>query len=150
MQAPMMRAALQSGYGSTDVFRIGSTLRPTPGPGEVLVKVHAAGLDRGTWHLMTGRPYLMRLMGFGFSAPKEPVPGLDLAGTVVEIGAGVTRFRLGDEVFGIGRGSFAEFARPRGQARAQAGLADVRASGRARGLRWHRDPGGRRRRHKAR
>jgi NADPH:quinone reductase-like Zn-dependent oxidoreductase len=108
-----MRAILQSGYGTTDVLRVDTTARPSPGPGEVLVKVEAAGLDRGTWHLMTGRPYLMRLMGFGFSAPKEPVPGLDLAGTVVEVGAGVTRFRVGDEVFGIGRGSFAELARAR-------------------------------------
>ncbi len=108
-----MQALLQSGYGSTDVFRVDTTERPSPGPGEVLVKVEAAGIDRGTWHMMTGRPYLMRLMGFGFSAPKEPIAGLDLAGTVVELGEGVTRFRVGDEVFGIGRGSFAELARAR-------------------------------------
>jgi NADPH:quinone reductase-like Zn-dependent oxidoreductase len=107
-QAVSMRAVLQSGYGSTDVFRIATTARPTPGAGEVLVRVAAAGLDRGTWHLMTGRPYLMRIMGFGFRAPKAPVPGLDLAGTVVEVGPGVTRFRVGDDVFGIGRGTFAE------------------------------------------
>ncbi|MGE0400219.1 MAG: NAD(P)-dependent alcohol dehydrogenase [Kofleriaceae bacterium] len=108
-----MQALLQTGYGSTDVFRVDTTPRPSPGPGEVLVKVEAAGIDRGTWHLMTGRPYLMRLMGFGFSAPKEPVAGLDLSGTVVEVGEGVTRFRVGDEVLGIGRGSFAELARAR-------------------------------------
>src|SRR5688572_27758839 len=97
-----MQAVLQSGYGSTDVLRVGETVRPKPEPGEVLVRVHAAGLDRGTWHLMTGRPYLMRIMGFGFSAPKNPICGLDLAGTVVEVGEGVTRFRAGDAVFGIG------------------------------------------------
>jgi NADPH:quinone reductase-like Zn-dependent oxidoreductase len=108
--AAHMQALLQSGYGSTDVFRLGTAARPKPGPQEVLVQVQAAGLDRGTWHLMTGRPYLMRLMGFGFWAPKQPVPGLDLAGTVVEVGEGVTRFRVGDEVFGIGRGAFAELA----------------------------------------
>jgi NADPH:quinone reductase-like Zn-dependent oxidoreductase len=113
VHAASMRAVLQSGYGTTDVFRIGTTARPNPGPGEVLVRVAAAGLDRGTWHLMTGRPYLMRIMGFGFRAPKEPVPGLDLAGTVVEVGPGVTRFRVGDEVFGIGRGTFAELTRAR-------------------------------------
>jgi NADPH:quinone reductase-like Zn-dependent oxidoreductase len=62
---------------------------------------------------MTGRPYLMRIMGFGFSGPKDPVPGLDLAGTVVEVGPGVTRFSVGDEVFGVGRGSYAELARAR-------------------------------------
>lgn len=106
-----MRALLQSGYGSTDVLRVDTATRPSPAPGEVIVKVATAGLDRGTWHLMTGRPYLMRLMGFGFFAPKEPIAGLDLAGTVVAVGAGVTRFRVGDEVFGIGRGSFAELAR---------------------------------------
>src|SRR5688500_16926541 len=106
----MMQAILQSAYGSTDVLPVRSTERATPSKGEVLVHVHAAGLDRGTWHLMTGRPYLMRIMGFGFSAPKDPVPGLDLAGTVVEVGPGVTRFRVGDEVFGIGRGSFADYA----------------------------------------
>lgn len=108
--AEPMQAILQSGYGTTDVMRLGSTARPTPGDGEVLVHVHAAGIDRGTWHLMTGRPYLMRVMGFGFRAPKQPVAGLDLAGTVVALGSGVTRLRVGDRVFGIGRGSFAEYA----------------------------------------
>ncbi len=108
-----MKALLQSGYGHTEVFRLGTIPRPSPGPGEVLVKVEAAGIDRGTWHLMTGRPYLMRLMGFGLFAPKEPVAGLDLAGTVVEVGEGVERFHVGDDVLGIGRGSFAEFARAR-------------------------------------
>ena len=73
----------------------------------------AAGLDRGTWHLMTGRPYLMRVMGFGFRRPKNPVAGVDVAGTVVAVGAAVTRFAVGDEVFGIGRGSFAEYAAAR-------------------------------------
>src|SRR5262245_49427638 len=106
-QRETMRAVLQSGYGSTEVLRLGTTDRPTPGQGEVLLKVHAAGLDRGTWHLMTGRPYLMRLMGFGFFAPKEPIGGRGLAGTVVEMGADVTRFRVGARVFGMGRGSFA-------------------------------------------
>ncbi len=106
----VMQALLQSGYGSTEVFSVGTAPRPKPAPSEVLVQVRAAGLDRGTWHLMTGRPYLMRIMGFGFWAPKSPVPGLDVAGTVVEVGANVTRWRVGDEVFGIGRGTFAEFA----------------------------------------
>jgi NADPH:quinone reductase-like Zn-dependent oxidoreductase len=67
---PPMRAVVQSGYGSSDVLRVGTLARPRAGAGEVLVQVRAAGLDRGTWHLMTGRPYLMRIMGFGFSAPK--------------------------------------------------------------------------------
>ena len=74
------------------------------------MRVHAAGLDRGTWHVMAGRPYLIRVMGFGLRAPKNRVPGLDVAGTVVAVGAGVTRFAIGDEVFGISRGTFAEYA----------------------------------------
>ena len=108
-----MNALLQYGYGSTEVLRLGVTERPSPRSGEVLVRVHAAGLDRGTWHLMTGRPYLMRIMGFGFKAPKNPVPGLDVAGTVVKVGPNVTRLRIGDAVYGIGQGSFAEYARAR-------------------------------------
>ncbi len=108
-----MRALLQSGYGSADVLRLGTAERPVPAAGEVVVKVHAAGIDRGTWHLMTGRPYLMRVMGFGFRGPNSPVPGLDLAGTVVEVGPGVSRFVVGDAVFGIGQGAFAEYARAR-------------------------------------
>ncbi len=108
--AEPMQAVLQSGYGTFDVLRLGTTARPTVGDGEVLVRVHAAGIDRGTWHLMTGRPYLMRVLGFGFRAPKQPVAGLDLAGTVVAVGPGVSRLRVGDRVFGIGKGSFAEYA----------------------------------------
>ena len=73
------------------------------------MKVEAAGLDRGTWHLMTGLPYLGRL-AFGLRRPKNPVPGRDLAGTVVAVGAAVTRFAVGDAVFGVGNGSFAEYA----------------------------------------
>lgn len=109
-RAEPMRALLQSGYGGTDVLRLGTTDTPTPAEGEVLVEVHAAAIDRGTWHMMTGRPYLMRIMGFGFRAPKQPIAGLDLGGTVVALGPGVTRFRVGDRVFGIGRGSFAQYA----------------------------------------
>jgi NADPH:quinone reductase-like Zn-dependent oxidoreductase len=108
-EAPSMHALLQFAYGGSEVLQLGTRTRPTPGAHEVLVKVHAAGIDRGTWHLMTGRPYLMRLMGFGFRAPKNPVAGLDLAGTVLEVGAKVTRFRAGDRVFGIGQGTFAEY-----------------------------------------
>ncbi len=105
-----MRALVQRAYGGPEVLRLGTIAAPTPGEREVLVRVHSAALDRGTWHFMTGRPYLMRLMGFGFRAPKQPVAGLDLAGTIVEVGPGVTRWRVGDVVFGIGRGSFAEYS----------------------------------------
>jgi NADPH:quinone reductase-like Zn-dependent oxidoreductase len=111
-RAPM-RAVLQSTYGSSDVLRVGTTARPRPSDDEVIVRVHAAGVARGDWHMMTGRPYLMRVMGFGFSAPKSPVAGMDVAGTVVEIGAKATRFAVGDEVFGVAHGAFAEYAAAR-------------------------------------
>jgi NADPH:quinone reductase-like Zn-dependent oxidoreductase len=104
-----MQAIVQARYGSADVLRLEETSRPAIGDDEVLVRVHAAGLDRGTWHLMAGQPYLIRITGYGVRAPKNPVPGLDVAGTVVAAGAGVTRFEVGDEVFGIGQGSFAEY-----------------------------------------
>jgi len=74
------------------------------------VQVHAAGVDRGVWHLMMGTPYLIRVLGFGFTRPKQPVPGLDLAGVAAAVGKDVTRFAVGDEVFGIGRATYAEYA----------------------------------------
>src|SRR6478736_1874119 len=108
-----MRAIVQDRYGSTEVLRSADIERPEIADGEVLLRVHAAGLDRGTWHLLTGKPYLMRLMGFGFRRPKNRVPGVDVAGTVVAVGSAVTRFAVGDEVFGMSRGSFAEYAAAR-------------------------------------
>lgn len=104
-----MRAIVQHGYGSADVLRVEQVPRPRPGDNEVLVRVCAASLSRGTWHLMSGKPYVMRL-GTGFRGPKKPAVGQDLAGTVVAIGASVTRFALGEDVFGVGSGSFAEYA----------------------------------------
>jgi NADPH:quinone reductase-like Zn-dependent oxidoreductase len=107
-----MRAIVQDGYGSADVLRSAQIARPAIGGAEVLLRVHAAGLDRGTWHLMAGRPYLVRL-AVGLRGPRNPVPGLDVAGTVVAVGPDVTRFSVGDEVFGFSRGSFAEYAAAR-------------------------------------
>ena len=104
-----MRAIVQDAYGSPDVFRLTRISTPDVADNQVLVRVHAAGLDRGTWHLMAGRPYLLRL-AFGFSRPKNPVPGLDFAGTVIAVGSAVTRFSPGEDVFGTGEGSFAEYA----------------------------------------
>ena len=112
-EAATMRAIVQDRYGSSDTWQLTDTDRPEIEPDEVLVRVHAAGLDRGTWHSMTGRPYLMRIMGFGLRAPKNRVPGLAVAGTVAAVGANVTRFAVGDEVFGVGRGAFAEYAAAR-------------------------------------
>jgi NADPH:quinone reductase-like Zn-dependent oxidoreductase len=108
-----MRAIVQERYGGTEALRLEHINRPEITADEVLVHVHAAGLDRGTWHNMAGRPYLMRVLGFGFRGPKNRVPGLDVAGTVVQVGHSVTRFAVGDEVFGISRGSFAEYAAAR-------------------------------------
>jgi NADPH:quinone reductase-like Zn-dependent oxidoreductase len=105
-----MNAVVQGRYGGPDRLRSERIDRPEPADGEILVRVQAAGLDRGTWHLMTGRPYLMRIAGLGFRGPKVGVPGRDLAGTIVAVGPGVTGFAVGDDVYGVGRGSFAEYA----------------------------------------
>ena len=109
----VMHAIVQDAYGSADVLRLAEIDTPDIAPNEALIKVHAAGMDRGTWHLMAGQPYLMRLIGFGLRRPKQRVPGRDVAGTVVAVGSKVTRFQPGDEVFGIARGSFAEYAAAR-------------------------------------
>jgi len=105
-----MRAVVQDRYGAVEDLHQERITRPEATRDEVLVRVHAAGLDRGTWHLMTGKPYLMRIAGLGFRGPKDRVPGRDLAGTVAAVGAEVTGFMVGDEVYGVGRGSFAEYA----------------------------------------
>src|SRR3954452_144378 len=84
--------------------------RPTPGACEVLVRVQASSVDRGTWHVMAGLPYPIRLAGFGLRRPKYANPGRNLAGTVDAVGDGETGFALGDAVFGIGTGTFAEYA----------------------------------------
>ena len=104
-----MQAIVQDAYGSADVLRLATIARPQVVDNDVLLQVHAAGLDRGTWHLMWGTPYLLRL-GFGLRRPRNPVPGRDVAGTVVAVGSAVTRFSVGDEVFGVAPGSFAEYA----------------------------------------
>jgi len=105
-----MNAVVQRSYGSAETLGHEEIPVPEAGPGEVLLEVHAAGVDRGVWHLMTGMPYLVRLAGFGVTKPKQPVPGLDMSGRVVAVGEGVERFREGDEVFGIAGGAYAEYA----------------------------------------
>lgn len=107
-----MRAIVQEAYGSADVLHMAQIPMPKIAKDEVLVRVRAAGLDRGTWHVTTGLPYALRL-AYGIRVPKNPVPGLDLAGTVAAAGAAVTRFAAGDRVFGVGKGPFAEFATAR-------------------------------------
>jgi NADPH:quinone reductase-like Zn-dependent oxidoreductase len=104
-----MRAIVQDNYGTADDWRQAQVPRPEPAANEVLIRVRAAGLDRGTWHLMTGKPYLLRL-GFGLRGPKHPIPGRDVAGTAEAVGHAVTKFTPGDEVYGTATGSLAEYA----------------------------------------
>ena len=104
-----MTAVVQRAYGDSEVLVTGRIAVPTPGAKEVLVRVQAAGLDRGVWHLMAGRPLLVRPFT-GLRRPRRQVPGLDLAGTVVAVGDRVTEFAVGDAVYGVGQGSCAEYA----------------------------------------
>ena len=107
-----MKAIVQDRYGSADVLEFSDIAQPVAQEGEVLIRVHAAGVDPGVWHLMTGLPYMIRL-GYGLRRPKTRVRGRDVAGRVEAVGRNVTQFKPGDEVFGICEGSFAEYASAR-------------------------------------
>jgi NADPH:quinone reductase-like Zn-dependent oxidoreductase len=104
-----VKAVVQDRYGDADVLVVRDIEEPVPADGEVLIRVRAAGVDPGAWHLMTGRPYLVRL-GFGLRAPKVKVRGREVAGTVQAVGQGVTQLGPGDDVYGTVEGSFAELA----------------------------------------
>jgi NADPH:quinone reductase-like Zn-dependent oxidoreductase len=104
-----MKAMVRDTYGSPDLLELRDIDLPECADDEVLVRVHAAGVGRDVWHVMTGLPYPIRLAGFGFRAPKNPVIGSDMAGVVEAVGKSVSRFQPGDEVFGIGKGSYAEY-----------------------------------------
>src|SRR4051812_6555979 len=106
-----MKAMVRYEYGSPDVLKLGDIDKPEIADDEVLIRVHAAGVDRGVWHIMTGLPYPIRLAGYGLRAPKNPVIGSDVAGGVEAGGKNATPFPPGDEVFGVGKGSYAEYAR---------------------------------------
>ncbi len=105
-----MRAIYRDDYCSPDELRFGEVDRPVAAAGEVLVRVHAAGVDQGVWHVVTGLPYPVRLAGFGVRRPRARIPGMDIAGTVAAVGPGVAAFRPGDAVFGTCDGAFAEYA----------------------------------------
>jgi len=105
-----MRAAVHDRYGEADVIRVRQVPLPSIADDEVLLRVSAAGLDRGTWHLMTGRPYAARL-AIGLRRPRVKVLGRDVAGEVVAAGPAAHRFKVGDSVFGAAAGSFAEYAK---------------------------------------
>ena len=110
-----MKAIVQDEYGTApeEVLRLAEIARPEIAADEILVRVHAASVDRGTWHLMAGLPYPIRLAVFGLRRPKAPNPGRSLAGTVECVGQEVTEFEPGDEVYGTCDGSFAPYARAR-------------------------------------
>jgi NADPH:quinone reductase-like Zn-dependent oxidoreductase len=96
-----VRAIVQDRYGApADVLRLAEVAEPVPGPGEVLVRVRGASVHPDVWHVVTGRPAVLRLMGAGLRRPKLRVPGTDMAGTVAALGPGETGFQPGDEVFG--------------------------------------------------
>ena len=113
-----MRAVLQNGYGSVDDLRLGERPRPVPAADEVLIRVRAASVHPDVWHVVTGRPAVLRLMGSGVRRPRQPVPGTDVAGVVESVGSAVTRYRPGDEVLGetirgvgwFNGGAFADYA----------------------------------------
>jgi NADPH:quinone reductase-like Zn-dependent oxidoreductase len=112
-----MKAIFQARYGSPDDLELRDVQVPGIGENEVLVRVHAASVHPDVWHLVTGRPYVLRLMGAGFRRPKNPIPGTDMAGIVESVGSRVTRFQEGDAVFGetidvhqwTNGGAFAEY-----------------------------------------
>ena len=105
-----MKAITQDTYGSVDVLELRDVDAPVPGDDDVLIQVRAAGVDQGVWHLMTGLPYLTRVIGFGLTRPKTRIRGRAVAGRVEAIGRNVVGFRPGDEVYGTCEGSFAEYA----------------------------------------
>jgi NADPH:quinone reductase-like Zn-dependent oxidoreductase len=106
-----MKAMTQDRYGSAaDVLALDDITVPVAADDEVLIRVRAAGIGPDVWHLMTGRPYFVRLMGVGLRKPKVRVVGRDVAGSVEAVGRNVTEFQPGDEVFGTCRGALAEYA----------------------------------------
>src|SRR3954451_17975898 len=95
-----MRAVVQTRYGSPDWLEVREIEPPTVADDEVLVRVLAASVHPGVWHVVTGQPYVLRMMGSGVRRPSSRVPGTDMAGVVERVGPGVDRFRPGDAVFG--------------------------------------------------
>jgi len=104
-----MNAIVYEKYGSPDVLKLKEIDKPMPKDNEVLIKVSAASLNAFDWHVMRADPFFIRLMGFGFLKPKKKILGADVAGWVESVGKNVIQFKPGDEVFGCGRGSFAEY-----------------------------------------
>ncbi len=104
-----MKAIIYQKYGSPDVLELKDVEKPIPSDDEVLVKVHATAANPLDWHLLRGKPFLVRLMGFGLLKPKNPMLGADIAGRIEAVGKNIIQFKSGDEVFGTARGGFAEY-----------------------------------------
>ncbi|MEW6051729.1 MAG: NAD(P)-dependent alcohol dehydrogenase [Candidatus Zixiibacteriota bacterium] len=105
-----MKAIVRTRYGSPDILELKEVDKPVPKGHQVLVRIHAASVNPLDWHILRGKPLLVRFMGFGFPKPKHQILGADMAGRVEAVGSDVTRFKVGDEVFGAGMGGFAEYA----------------------------------------
>jgi NADPH:quinone reductase-like Zn-dependent oxidoreductase len=108
-----MKAIFRTIYGSADILELREIDKPVPKDDELLLKVHAASVNPLDWHILRGKPFLVRLMGFGLLKPKHHILGADMAGRIEAIGKDVTLFKVGDEVFGSSMGGFAEYARIR-------------------------------------
>jgi NADPH:quinone reductase-like Zn-dependent oxidoreductase len=104
-----MKAIVQAKYGSPDVLQVREINKPVAKNDQVLVRVRAAAINIGDWHLLRGMPYVMRV-ALGLTKPRRELPGIDVAGEVEAIGPNVHQLRPGDEVFGWCKGAFAEYA----------------------------------------
>ena len=108
-----MKAIVNTIYGAPDVLELKEVEKPTPKDDEVLVNVHAASVNAADWHLLRGKPFLVRLMGNGFLKPINTILGADIAGQIEAVGRNVKEFQPGDDVFGdvsaSGWGGFAEY-----------------------------------------
>jgi len=105
-----MKAIVYHKYGSPDVLELKEIEKPTPKDDEVLIKIHAASVNAYDWHFLTADIFLIRLMGGGLLKPKNSRLGADIAGRVEAVGKNIKQFQPGDEVFGMIRGGFAEYA----------------------------------------
>lgn len=110
----MMKAIVQTEYGPpSEVLQLKEVEKPTPKDDEVLVKIYASSINDGDNSMISGKPFLVRLMGSGLFKPNKPIPGGDIAGQVEAVGSSVIQFKPGDEVYGdigaVGHGAFAEY-----------------------------------------
>jgi len=103
-----VKAIVQTNYGSSDVFKLKDVDKPAFKDNEVLVKVHAAGLNSGDYYIMRGAPYMVRFVA-GWPKPKNYIPGFDVAGVVEAVGRNIKKFKPGDKVFGAHKAACAEY-----------------------------------------